>query len=196
MPSRRSVLGTCGLGVALLAGCSDPREAPTATRVLNTATSGESPESPTGTTGTAEASPPASTGMRTAPSVYLSEIRPNPEGDDAENPNDEYVLIEMNAEERRDLSDFSLNYGSAYRYGFPDAVSGVESGANLVVRSGRGETHVEGTEYPTYSLFAGSDAPLLDDDGMRLTLWDGRGEPVDSVAYPALDPGAIWARPE
>lgn len=104
--------------------------------------------------------------------------------------------MKVNTGEQRDLSDFSLEYGDAHQYAFPDVVSEVGAGASIVVRSGRGENRVEGTEYPTYSLFVGSATPLLDDSGMRLTLRDGRGAPADSVTYPALEQGAIRVRPE
>lgn len=195
MPSRRSVLRTCGVSVALGAGCSGRRESSTETSTVRTPTVDVSSEPPPVTTGAAETTTPASAGTRPAASVYFSEIRPNPTGDDGENPNDEYVLLEVNTGEQRDLSDYSLAYGDAHQYAFPDVVSAVGAGASIVVRSGRGENRVEGTEYPTYSLFVGSATPLLDDGGMRLTLRDGVGEPVDRVTYPALDRGAIWVRP-
>lgn len=130
------------------------------------------------------------------PPVYFSEVYANPEGSDEENLNKEYVLIELNTDTQRDLSDFVLEYGDRERFQFPDLVGEVASGASITIRSGEGEDQVKDSNYPEYTLFVGSDTPLLNNDGMELVLLDGSSVTADSVSYSSMDEGGIWARPE
>ena len=128
--------------------------------------------------------------------IYVSEVFANPEGPDANAVSDEYVLVEVNADTEQDLSGYTLAYGTQHEYVFPDPVSAVEPGANVDVSSGHGSDEVSGAERPTYTLFVGSDTPLLANGGMRLTLRDPAGETVDSVTYGAMAEGTLYARPE
>ncbi len=131
--------------------------------------------------------------------VYISEVWPNPEGEDGTALNDEVVLLEMNAETTMDLSGFMLVYGQRKKFTFRNAVSSVRSGESVEIHSGSGSDHKDTTSHPEdpdYILYVGSDKPLLDNDGMRLTLKNSEGNVIDTVRYPKLGPGAVWARPE
>lgn len=191
MPSRRDLLRTVGGSVVPFAGCVGQRGSSSAP---NPASATDPPSrTHTETPHDTRSPTPTPIGTRSAPSIYVSEILPNPDGDDTAALNEEYVLIEMNADGQRDLSAFTLTYGGQRRYSFPDLVGTVASGSNLLIRSGNGQNRKAESEY---RLFVGSDTPLLDNDGMQLTVRDGSGEVVDSVAYGALADGALWVRLE
>lgn len=183
MPSRRTLLHVACASVVPLAGCTNPNTPSTSTgsnRSLTKTTEGSSTSTP----------------AQVLPRIYFSEIRGNPEGDDEENLNEEYILIEMNADTQRDLSGFTLDYGEKHQYEFPEMVTEVESRSVLTIRSGSGENRVNRSNYPDYQLFVGSDVPLLNNDGMQLLLYDDQGELVDSVSYSSMVEGQIWIRNE
>jgi hypothetical protein len=129
-------------------------------------------------------------------SVYVSEVLPNPEGPDAEALGAEYVLVETAGDTTLDLSGYALSYGGRHEYVFPDVVSTVDAGANLEIHTGHGSDSVSTATPPTYSLFVGSDAPLLANDGMRLTLRNRADTTVDSVEYWSMAEGTRYVRPE
>lgn len=128
--------------------------------------------------------------------VYVSEVLPNPEGPDAEALGEEYVLVETAGETTLDLSGYSLSYGRRHEYVFPDVVSAVDAGANLEIHTGHGSDSVGTATPPTYSLFVGSDTPLLTNDGMRLAVRDRTGTTVDHVEYRSTGEGGLYVRPE
>jgi competence protein ComEC len=152
-------------------------------------------ESPTGT------SAPTGEGQKTTraavdQSIYISEVRPNPTGPDAEALNREYVLVETTGNAAADLSGYTLAYGERDEYVFPETVSAMTGGANLEIHTGHGTDSVDTASPPTYSLFVGSDAPLLANDGMRLAVRDRAGATVDHVEYWSMEEGSLYVRPE
>jgi hypothetical protein len=185
MPSRRTLLRTVGVSVVPLVGCVGPKGSPGSTEPSIQS----NPETTDGTSSSASTPP----GTGSFPPIYFSEILPNPEGEDVERLNEEYVLIEMNADEQRDLSNFTLEYNEKHHYSFPALVTEVESGSNLIIRSGDGENRTNGSDY---LLFVGSDNPLLDNGGMQLTLRTNHGEVINRVTYGEMEEGTLWARPE
>ena len=73
-------------------------------------------------------------------------------------------------------------------HGGPDAA--------VEIVCGVGSSDVDGAANLTDTLFVSSDEPLLDNDGMRLTLRDATGVVVDRIDYWDVDEGRRYVRPE
>jgi hypothetical protein len=194
---RRRLLHGSGLLVAgALGGCSSPAssggtETDSRSRT-DTNTDAESAANPSTPVGTVQRTTAPAVGR----SVYVSTVLPNPEGPDVDALDEEYVLVETAGDATLDLSGYTLTYGRRDEYVFPDLVSDVEPGGSVDVHTGDGSGGVDASTPPRYSLYVGSDAPLLANDGMRLTIRDRDGTRVDSVEYWAMDEGVRYVRPE
>lgn len=179
---RRVLQASAGIIIGSIAGCTslgspseDSDQTPTATPTpSNTPPSNDPPSA----------------------SIYISEVRPNPEGSDDSNLNGETVLVEMKDDRPTDISGYSLVYSQRHTYEFPDNVSDVESGSTIEIHSGDGEFGVDASAPPEYNLFVGRTNPLLSNEGMELELQNSDGEVIDSMEYPSLGPGERYVRPE
>lgn len=204
MKRRRLLHGAGLLVTGTLGGCADSEppastSSSTATEEssrLSTATGTETPRPTATERPTATSTDTRTTNTTAENSIYISEILANPEGPDVDAVSDESVLVEVNADTGQDLSGYTLAYGTRHEYVFPDRVSVVEPGASIELISGRGTDEVSHSARPTYTLFVGSDTPLLANDGMRLTLHDRAGTTVDSVTYGSMGEGVLYVRPE
>lgn len=171
--SRRHVLQTSsGLALAGLAGCSSvigSDQTPTPDPTCTT-TPTERPDE--------------------SARLYISEVLAVPDE------TREHLVIETSGDTAMDVSGYSLVYCGQRVYTLPDLVSDIPPRSTIHVFSGEGEMNVGQSSPPQYNVFVGSETSLLADEGMQLTIRDPAGEAVDSVAFPALDPGETFARPE
>ncbi|PSQ60402.1 hypothetical protein BRD18_01080 [Halobacteriales archaeon SW_7_71_33] len=178
---RRSFLTTAAGGTLLLAGCtarSDERASP------------DSDPS--------KANSPPNPSSRGLPVLTFASVVANPAGSDADDLDGEVVRLEFNVDvESFSLSGSTLLYPGGERYEFSKLVAGsVRRGATVEVHSGPGSPGTDGSAPPEYSVFAGSDAPLLPDGGGTIALENPSGATLSEVTYPALDAGEAYTVPE
>ena len=190
---RRRLLHGSGLVLAgTLGGCAT---AGSRRQNRSRTETGTETHSPTGTSAPTDGER-GTTRAATDRAIYISEALPNPAGPDAEALDEEYVLVETTGNATLDLSGYTLAYGQRAEYVFPETVSAVDAGANLEIHTGHGSDGIDTASPPTHSLYVGSDAPLLANDGMRLTIRDRGGTRVDSIEYWSMDEGVRYVRPE
>ncbi|WP_435066008.1 lamin tail domain-containing protein [Halobaculum sp. EA56] len=103
--------------------------------------------------------------------VVIARIHADAEGDDAENLNDEYVVLANRGEEAVDLSGWTLADAAGFTYEFPEGTT-LAPGASLTLHVGSGED----TEA---DLYWGRSRPTLNNDGETVTLRDADGSVVD-----------------
>jgi hypothetical protein len=127
--------------------------------------------------------------------IYISEVHPNPEGEDINNLNEETVIIEMHKPSTQDLSGYQLEYGERYVYTFSDNVSDVNQREMLVIHAGKGNYEfIENSK--KYHIYVGSESPLLSNNGMQLNIRDPDGFAIDSITYSSFEDGRGYYRPE
>jgi competence protein ComEC len=109
------------------------------------------------------------------PAVEIREVHPDAAGDDRENLNDEYVVLENAGESTVDLSGWVLTDESGARYTVPDGVT-LEPGASVTVRTGSGtDTSSE--------LYWDAGRPVWNNDGDTVRLFRPDGSVVAEVRY-------------
>lgn len=158
---------------ALLAGCTAREESPS-----------PSPSSTERATHTPETADP-----------YISMVLPNPDESDDANSNYEYVTVEIPTGSEAALGDYTLSYGSSFDFELPDRLNDAAGGIAVTIYS-IAEEQVAAEEDFDYTLYVGHDGPLLDDDGMTLTLRDGDDDVIHRIEYDEASPGSVWVRPE
>ncbi|MFD1684984.1 lamin tail domain-containing protein [Halobellus litoreus] len=77
--------------------------------------------------------------------LTIAELHPDAEGNDNENPNDEYVVFRNSGDEPLDVSGWTVTDAADHTYTFPDGTV-VEPGAELTLRTGSG-TDTDATVY-------------------------------------------------
>lgn len=96
----------------------------------------------------------------------------------------EYLSIENTSEEPRDVSEYTVEYGSDHAYTIEDLT--LEPGATLAVLSRNGDDTVLTSYPPTYLRFAGfgegKDASVLEENG-TVSLRNPEGEVVAQDDY-------------
>lgn len=109
-------------------------------------------------------------------SLRICDIHPDARGvPEAAHLDDEYVVFENTSGETVDLSGYVLDYDDDQRYEIPDGTT-LSAGETLTVRTGEGED----TET---DLFAGYNAPVLNNDGDTITLFDEESNVVAVRSY-------------
>ncbi|UIO98793.1 lamin tail domain-containing protein [Halobaculum sp. CBA1158] len=102
--------------------------------------------------------------------VVVSRIHADAEGDDAENLNDEYVVLTNRGDESVDLSGWTLEDAAGFTYEFPEGTT-IDAGASLTVHVGQGaDTETD--------LYWGRERPTLNNDGETVTIRDASGAVV------------------
>jgi competence protein ComEC len=107
--------------------------------------------------------------------LAVAEINADAEGDDRENLNGEYVVLENTGEESLELSGWQLEEGAGRTYTFPDGFS-LGPGERVTVYTG------SGTDTDT-ELYWGQDGPVWNNDGDTLTVIDAGGDTVLEESY-------------
>ena len=102
-------------------------------------------------------------------------------GDDWNNPNGEYVIIENNGTANINLKGWKLmdeighSTGlSSHIYTFPDIT--LKPGDTVYIHSGTGTDH-------DHVLYWGKDIPIWNNDGDTAYLYDPNGKLVDTYTY-------------
>jgi len=103
--------------------------------------------------------------------VVIARVHADAEGDDAENLNDEYVVVRNRGDEPVDLSGWTLTDAAGFEYGFPEGTTLAANGSATV--------HVGDGEDTGADLYWGRGRPTLNNDGERVTLRDAGGAVVD-----------------
>ncbi|PSQ08189.1 endonuclease [Halobacteriales archaeon QS_6_71_20] len=119
-----------------------------------------------GTTATASA-----TATAAGDGVVIAGVHADAAGDDAENLNDEYVVVRNRGDEPVDLSGWTLTDAAGFEYGFPEGTTLAANGS-VTVHVGDGED--TGTD-----LYWGRGRPTLNNGGETVTLRDADGRVVD-----------------
>jgi competence protein ComEC len=107
--------------------------------------------------------------------LAVAAINADAEGDDRENLNGEYVVLENAGEGTLDLSGWQLREGAGRTYTFPDGFA-LEAGERVTVYTGGGtDTDTE--------LYWGQDGPVWNNGGDTLTVIDAEDETVLEESY-------------
>jgi competence protein ComEC len=107
--------------------------------------------------------------------LAVAGINADAEGDDRENLNGEYVVLENTGEESLELSGWQLREGAGRTYTFPDGFS-LGPGERVTVYTGSGtDTDSE--------LYWGQDGPVWNNGGDTLTVIDAEGNTVLEESY-------------
>ncbi|WP_161625171.1 lamin tail domain-containing protein [Halosimplex carlsbadense] len=128
--------------------------------------------------------------------IYFSEILPNPEGNDADNLDSEYYIIEVNTDTTVDLSGYEINYGEQLSFSLPATLTDVEPHTSIRVVTGKPNDGTTTPQNRTRTIFSERDSPVLSNSGMKLKLRNRDGELVDKVEYGELREGVLYVRPE
>lgn len=115
----------------------------------------------------------------TATSVEIAGILYNPDGDESQNPNTEYLEIQNGTDESVELSSWSLSDDTVATYVFGDFT--LAAGATVRVRSGAGTD----TATDVYANWGSR----WNNDGDTATLYDASGVVVDTCSYQSTTSG-------
>ncbi|NHN48648.1 MBL fold metallo-hydrolase [Halostella sp. JP-L12] len=107
--------------------------------------------------------------------VRIAEINADAAGDDWENLNDEYVVLENAGDETLDLSGWTISDGSGETYRIPDGVA-LDPGETVTVHSG------DGTDSET-DLYWDAGRPVWNNGGDTVTIRNDEGERVVRRSY-------------
>lgn len=176
--------------LVLLAGCSvlggggTPAATTTATPAGGTATATASPtatstETTTEATGPGSATPtdtlqPTETSFSDA-GIRVVEVNEDPAGADAENLNDEYIVLENTGDLPIDLSGWRVKDLDGHVHTFQDGVE-LGIGETLTLRSGAGSQTAT-------DRFWWADEPVWDNNGETIYVFDDRGQKVYQRTY-------------
>ncbi|RXK50231.1 lamin tail domain-containing protein [Halorientalis pallida] len=115
---------------------------------------------PTGTEAGDE--PVAADGGTVTGPLAIADIHEDAAGDDRENLNDEYVIVENRGETALDLSEWTVSDEADHSYRFPEGTT-LDPGAALTLRTG------SGTDSAT-TLYWGQGTPVWNNDGDTVTV--------------------------
>lgn len=119
--------------------------------------------------------PDDSTPGDTNTSLSIAEIHADADGNDNENLNDEYVVLENTGQTTLDLSGWTVSDSADHTYTIPRGVE-FTAGAQVVVHTGRG------TDTAT-DLYWGRSSAVWNNDGDTVILTDGSGSVVIEESY-------------
>ncbi len=112
--------------------------------------------------------------------IGVSFFKWNAEGDDCENPNDEYVKFSNNCEQECDMGDWTVKDEATHIYTFPDFI--LQGNSQITLRSGNGEDTVQNLFWKNHGN-AGSCPAIWNNGGDILWLRDDRGNLVLEWGY-------------
>ncbi len=107
--------------------------------------------------------------------ISVAEVNADADGDDRDNLNDEYVVLENTGDEPIDLSGWVIEDEAGHAYTVPDGVT-IDAGATVTIRTG------SGTDTDT-DLYWGSSSPVWNNDGDTVTVFDDGGQRVVEESY-------------
>jgi micrococcal nuclease len=108
--------------------------------------------------------------------VTIERFHPDPAGNDYENMNDEFVVVQNRRSSSADLSDWHIRDEYGNDYDFPGGF-GLDSGATVTLHTGTGSDSA-------YHLYWGrTDYAVWDNDGDTGYLYDDHGDYVNSKSY-------------
>ncbi|MGQ3331212.1 lamin tail domain-containing protein [Halorubrum sp. FL23] len=116
-----------------------------------------------------------STAGDTNTSLSIAEIHADADGNDNENLNDEYVVLENTGQTTLDLSGWTVSDSADHTYTIPRGVE-LTAGAQVVVHTGRG------TDTAT-DLYWGRSSAVWNNGGDTVILTDGSGTVVTEESY-------------
>ena len=114
--------------------------------------------------------------------VVISYVKYDAEGDDRNNLNDEYVVIENRGCEAVNLEGWQLKDESNHVYSFPSIT--LAPGASVRVHTGSGND-------TDSDLYWGKGAPVWNNRGDTAYLYDADGKLVDSCSWTGTEGGAV-----
>ncbi|WP_158057463.1 lamin tail domain-containing protein [Halorussus halophilus] len=205
--SRRKVLASTSTALGIIVGgCTEKQNPSKQTR--NTQSQGAAQTTQTRTDATTSQrssnesekksiqTTQSTTSNSSLPPIYISQMVPNPKGDDETKLNNEVVTIEMNSNTSRDLSGYRLEYSTGKTYTFPDIVTDVPPNSNITIHSGSGENETSQTTNSEFTLHVGSETQLLSNQDGKVSLLNRNGEIVHEVSYSSVKEGEIVATAE
>lgn len=182
--------------LVLLAGCGMlGGDASTPAETVATAASEAPTDSPAanGTTATATAATPSPTATATATpatptatvpptetvfsetGIRVVEVHADAEGRDAENLNDEYIVLKNTGDHPIDLSGWRVKDQDGHVHEFSEGLQ-LEIGETITLHSG------SGSQTPT-DRYWWADEPVWDDGGETIFVFDERGQKVYQRTY-------------
>jgi competence protein ComEC len=126
-------------------------------------------------TATATSTPVADGGTATPDTLAIAAINADAEGDDAENLNDEYIILENTGDAPLELGGWTVSDEAGKTYTVPDGVT-LAAGAQLTLHSGSG-TDTETDRY------WGQGSPVWNNGGDTITVTTADGEVVLEETY-------------
>jgi competence protein ComEC len=121
---------------------------------------------------------PVATDGGTTPSsdpIIITEIHADAAGDDRENLNDEYVVLENRGSDPVDLSGWTVQDEAGATYTFPAGVT-LAAGNRVTLYTGSGTD-------TTTALYWGKDTPIWNNNGDTVYVSNSAGEQVIAEAY-------------
>lgn len=113
---------------------------------------------------------PSATATPSGGDVVITQLHADAEGEDAENLNDEYVVVANRGDDAVDLSGWTLTDAAGFEYVFPEGTT-LAADATVTVHVG------SGTDTDT-DLYWGRGRPTLNNDDETVTLRDASGAVV------------------
>jgi competence protein ComEC len=126
-------------------------------------------------TATATSTPVADGGTATPDALAIAAINADAEGDDTENLNDEYIILENTGDAPLELGGWTVSDEAGKTYTVPDGVT-LAAGAQLTLHSGSG-TDTETDRY------WGQGSPVWNNGGDTITVTTADGEVVLEETY-------------
>jgi competence protein ComEC len=110
-----------------------------------------------------------------AGSLALAEVHADAEGDDRENLNDEYIVLENTGDGPLDLSGWTVQDAAGATYTIPDGTT-LEAGATVTIHTGSGtDTEID--------LYWGSGSPVWNNGGDTVMVTNANGDEVLREEY-------------
>jgi competence protein ComEC len=110
-----------------------------------------------------------------AEAIALAEINADADGNDNENLNDEYIVLENTGDTALDLSGWTLTDAADHTYTFPAGFT-LPAGRQVTIHTGRG------TDTDT-DLYWGQDSAVWNNGGDTVTVRTGEGTIVLAEEY-------------
>lgn len=113
-----------------------------------------------------------------ASGLVVADVHANADGDEYDNLDDEYFVLENTGDSALDLGGYVVGFGTNddQRYTIPDGTT-LAPGETLTVRTGEGDRVEEG------DFVIGSGSPILNNDGDTIVVFDASGDVVLEYPY-------------
>jgi len=106
--------------------------------------------------------------------IAISLVHADPEGDDSQNLNDEFIVIENQGSSPIDFTGWTVLDESNHRYLFPNFT--LPAKAKVTLRTGLGKNSKN-------EIFWGSRRPIWNNDGDTIFIKDAQGNLILSYVY-------------